>query len=128
MDPRDTYRNSSTTTTKMPAAISTALGAIIMKAPRPVATPLPPWNFSQTGNMCPTTADNAARAIASYGLVASTRPERYAASATAAEPFNASRTSVITPSTGDLRETFVAPMFPLPLWRTSSPWKMRTRR
>jgi len=31
-------------------------------------------------------------------------------------------------STGDLRETFVAPMFPLPLWRTSSPRKRRTSR
>ena len=32
------------------------------------------------------------------------------------------------PSAGDLRETLVAPILPLPILRTSSPRKMRTRR
>ncbi len=35
-------------------------------------------------------------------------------SATAADPLSASRSSVHTPSSGDLRETLVAPMLPLP--------------
>ena len=36
-------------------------------------------------------------------------------------PLAASRRRVAMPSTGDLRATLVAPMFPLPLARTSSP-------
>ena len=47
---------------------------------------------------------------------------------TAADPLSASSKSVRTPRAGDLRETLVAPMLPLPLRRTSSPRKMRTSR
>ena len=42
-----------------------ARGAATRKTPKPVATPLPPRKCSHTGNMCPSTAETAARACAS---------------------------------------------------------------
>jgi hypothetical protein len=112
-------------------------------APRLVATPLPPRNSSQIGNMCPTTAkrapvaatgtrfgDDAGR-IWRHGIwETGTRSEsgvlRITATSTAPDPFNASSSRVNPPSTGDLRATLVAPILPLPVRRTSSPRKMRT--
>ena len=47
-----------------PMAASAAQGAATRKTPKPVATPLPPRNPSQTGNMWPSTAKSAARASA----------------------------------------------------------------
>src|ERR1051326_7380711 len=62
MDPSEIYRKKKTTITKIAAAQRTALGAIMAKAPSPVATPLPPRNFSQMGNMWPRMAQRAASA------------------------------------------------------------------
>src|SRR5689334_5001885 len=62
IDPREIYRKKKTTITKIAAAQRTAFGAIMAKAPSPVATPLPPRNFSHTGNMWPRMAHKAPRA------------------------------------------------------------------
>src|SRR6185437_1117539 len=64
MEARDTYRNKAATARKMAIQMTTDLGARRMKDPSPVATPLPPRNFSQTGKIWPTTENNAAAAAA----------------------------------------------------------------
>src|ERR1700722_20633964 len=116
---------------KTTAAASTAFGAIGRNEPSPVATPLPPRNFSQTGNTWPMTANSAEHAAHESTLQA--QIERLDSDvttfcdiirmvmATAGNLFSASNSSGRIPRAGDLRETLVAPMFPLPLWRTSSP-------
>src|ERR1041385_3799567 len=63
MDASDTKRMTSKTMKKMMSEAATAMGSSARNAPVAVATPLPPWNRSQTGNMCPTTATSAAKAI-----------------------------------------------------------------
>jgi hypothetical protein len=52
---------------------------------------------------------------------------KYAVRATAAKPLSASRIRVRTPNSGDDRATFVAPIFPLPAFRISSPRNELTR-
>ena len=51
-------------TKKTEMAARAAQGAAARKTPKPVATPLPPWKRSQTGNTWPRTAQRAARASA----------------------------------------------------------------
>src|SRR5258706_14117579 len=59
-EPSETYRKMATTSTNIPTMHNIDLGAIATNEPKPVATPLPPRNFNQTGNKCPSTAKNAA--------------------------------------------------------------------
>ena len=120
-DARDTNRNAASIITNTAIASKTAFGVSRKKEPRPVATPLPPRKRSQIGNMWPLTAASAATnaTVRLPGQSAIAIP-------TAASPFTTSRTSVRTPSFGDVRATFVAPIFPLPVVRTSAPRNART--
>src|SRR5215510_12437196 len=96
---------------------SVAHGAMARKTPSPVATPLPALNFNHTGKQCPTTA-SAAAAATIHEVPAS--PVSHRATNTAAAPFNTSSASVATPAAlPALRETFVAPVPPLPVSRMS---------
>ena len=84
-----------------------------ISTPNPVATPLPPLNFSQTGNMWPTTA---ATPQTSMPKSPSTKPP----SNTAATPFTASSSNVAAASPRrPVRNTLVAPMLPEPILRMS---------
>src|SRR5208282_5472286 len=95
------------------AAAATASQQIGRKTPRPVATPFPPLNFSQTGNMCPITARTAA-AIIQRALPPVQRP----AIQTDRQPFPASKSRVRVPASAPaLGATLAAPILPLPLER-----------
>ena len=61
-EPSETYRVIPTTIRNAIRTTSTDLGASATKTPSPVATPLPPLNFSQMGYMWPRMANRAARA------------------------------------------------------------------
>ena len=63
MEASETKRTVRRTMKKMMSDAATAIGSSARNAPVAVATPFPPWNRSQTGNMCPTTATSAANAI-----------------------------------------------------------------
>src|ERR1043165_3210050 len=56
----DTKRKIINVAAKIPIAARLAFGASNAKEPSPVATPLPPLNFNQTGNIWPRTANSAA--------------------------------------------------------------------
>jgi hypothetical protein len=106
------------------SATSAATGSSTAKAPRPVATPLPPCSPSQAGNTWPTTAAEAASACATRSSGASRR-----AIATASAPFATSSPSASAPAPlPALRSTSVAPTLPLPTWRTSRTPKARATR
>ena len=49
IDPSDTYRVIQTVRRNSPAATAVANGERTLKTPAATATPLPPWNRSQTG-------------------------------------------------------------------------------
>src|SRR5438477_12155823 len=66
IEARDTYLNNNRTATKTSIAPRTASGTRARNAPTPVATPLPPRNFSHMGNMCPNTTKKAATATVVY--------------------------------------------------------------
>jgi hypothetical protein len=77
-----------------------------------VAMPLPPLNFSQTGNMWPSTAPTAA-------ATAGTGPSR-PHTMTATKPFSPSSSRVAAASVLlPVRSTLVAPMLPEPILRMS---------
>ena len=88
---------------------STVFGTITAKAPNPVATPFPPRNFSQMGNMWPTMAMKRGQ-TQQDGLAW----EEDAGEGHCRQSFGASSSSVSIPKAGEVRETFVAPMLPLP--------------
>src|SRR5437660_8998826 len=101
-------------TPQVAAPARAAQGASASETPKPVATPLPPRNLSQTGKQCPRTAPTA-QAVGSQA--ASPR-----ARATGTKPFRASRASVAAAALFPAaRATLVAPMFPEPTVRTSLP-------
>jgi len=56
IDEIDTIRVSPTMTNHVPSAHAAGIGVTAKKTPTLVATPLPPWNPSQTGQLCPSTA------------------------------------------------------------------------
>jgi len=143
----DMYRVRKAISRKTMTIARVALGARARNAPRAVATPFPPRNLSQRGNMCPRIANVAATAartstiggsgvhacsgklgaLESIQSMTSGRLISIAA-ATAANPFKASSSRVAIPNAGDVRATLVAPMLPLPVARTSVPRKNRTSR
>src|ERR1700756_4856633 len=63
VDPSEMRRDSATITTKMITATRTDGGLNLRNDPSAVATPLPPRNRSQTGNMWPMMATRADAAI-----------------------------------------------------------------
>src|SRR5438445_6516 len=63
MEPSETYRKLSVTSSHTSAAGSTASGTIRRNAPRPVATPLPPRNPRKTDQQLPMTAATAEAAM-----------------------------------------------------------------
>src|SRR5215475_1063068 len=104
---------------KTARAANAAHGVIAKKTPRPVATPLPALNFNHTGKQCPATASAAAAATIQD---VPDSPFNNRATSTAAAPFKTSSASVATPAAlPALRETFVAPVPPLPTSRISAP-------
>ena len=87
------------------------------KIPKYVATPFPPLNFSHTGKICPKNTTRQDKLINSgkYFIVMITG--KY--------PFNISKAKVKIASTlFPVRKTFVAPIFPEPIFLTSFPWKV----
>ena len=85
-----------------------------MKTPTPVATPLPPRNFSQTGKQWPRTAADAATAArtGSSKILSARKAGR--------NPFRMSMSATGTASFQPFkRRTFVAPVARLPNWRIS---------
>src|SRR5213596_3342505 len=60
IDASETMRVATMTMAKTISPAPRAFGSMARNAPVAVATPLPPWNFSQTGNMCANTAITAA--------------------------------------------------------------------
>ena len=148
MLPKETYRATAKTMANKRSESSRHFGASATNAPAAVATPLPPLKRSHTGNMCPRSAQKAATAASrkivrlsiicgeeSYRLAGTSPtvkrrdPANHNANSNATQPFNASRIKVATASPFEpVRATLVAPMFPLPVLRTSCPRKMRTSR
>src|SRR3989442_2143 len=102
------------TASKLPPTIQSTAKS----TPRAVATPLPPLNRRNTGNMCPRMA--APPAASSHSLPAA--PRRCWATSTASAPFPMSPISVTIPAAlpATLR-TLVNPMFRLPASRGSIP-------
>ena len=96
--------------------------------PSEVATPLPPLNRSQIGKLWPRMHAVAA-AVAVHAGSPLNRIAIHRATSTEATPFNTSRTNTGSPyRQPQTRHTFVAPMFPLPCCRMSSPFIRDTRR
>src|SRR5438132_1522839 len=87
----------------------TPLGASPTQEPSPVATPLPPRNFSHTGEVWPRIAKKAAVAASTYGGSTQRWPTDNAI-ATGTNPFRASSTRVAMPRAGDFRDTLSAPL------------------
>ena len=58
--PREEYRNNATTMTQVIPDNIPIIQENPTITPKVVATPLPPLNLSQTGNMCPATTQNPA--------------------------------------------------------------------
>src|SRR6266700_2949000 len=121
IEPRATSRNTARTSRKTTSANTMPLGVSIKNDPSPVATPFPPLKRSHSGKICPA----AAAKPATKGIMG-WPGKRTEAAHTAPNPFMASSNSVTTPSAGDIRATFVAPMLPLPVVRTSAPRQART--
>src|SRR5581483_2188694 len=121
IDASETQRQAAKTTPKTSTAQPVAAGTRTASAPSAVATPLPPANRSVTGKTWPATAATAAAAgAASPGT---------SATATGTAPFAASASSVSAPRRPPaVRATLLAPMFPLPLRRTSTPARRARRR
>src|SRR5262249_5086107 len=84
----ETMRVARMTMAKTSSPAPSAFGSMARNAPVAVATPLPPWNFSQTGNMCASTAMTAAsvtqNAVERSGALHSGRATIHRATATAA--------------------------------------------
>src|SRR5208282_5545378 len=116
MEETETNRLRARTTAKTPMAAKAAIGETTRKTPKPVATPLPPRNLSQTGNMWPRTAQRAANASAvRKGTEGIQSEASQAPSQTAAQPLRTSRIKVAAPRPlPPARSTLVAPMLPLP--------------
>src|SRR5207245_4700835 len=98
-----------------------ALGASSAKQPNPVATPLPPRNFSHTGKMCPRIANNAANPASTTDGVEDHGAIQLRAMTTAPKPLNPSSRRVTMPRTGDVRATLVAQIFQLLFCRLYDP-------
>ena len=119
-EPTETILLNQTTTRKITAAHKTAAGANARNTPAPVATPLPPRNPSQTGKIWPNSAAIAAADKIRLTAVGCRSFSRLSATTTATNPFNASNINVNTPAALPARrETFVAPVPPEPVSRTS---------
>src|SRR5260370_16052328 len=93
--PSETYRKARARTKNSTTMHKMDFGVSKIKAPRLVATPLPPRNFSQTGNRWPSTAKNAAVVMKSCwcGPLNSTR-----ATGPQPEPLPPQETRAQTPS------------------------------
>src|SRR5438445_13428888 len=118
-EPSETYRQNQTTNAKRINAATIASGHSAPKIPAAVATPLPQQTLNQDGKQCQSNAKNPAMTMTPASPCI-TRP----ASHTASHPLPASNARVSTPGNGPAtRATFVAPIFPLPVLRTSAPPK-----
>src|SRR5580700_4208744 len=95
IEPSEEYLQNATTRNHRITAAITASRQIGRNTPRLVATPFPPLNPSQTGNMCPTTAAIAAAVIQRALLLPSAQR---LAIRTAAYPLAASRSKVRRPA------------------------------
>jgi hypothetical protein len=127
IEPNDTYRVKNTIATNKTPAHNKATGASMANTPTPVATPLPPRNLNHTGKICPTIT--AIAAAVTIHAACEDGPAKTIAHSTATAPFNASSTSVEIPAPLPARrETFVAPVPPDPVSRTSAPTYFRTIR
>ena len=117
----DANRNTPSTPAKMTVHRSTAMGEMARKAPKPVATPLPPRNFRKTGKQCPAITSTTASAIGCA------EPEvSRSATRTARKPLPASSKKVDAAVRNPAaRKTLVAPILPLPVERMS--WPPRSR-
>lgn len=134
IEPSETYRVANTISRKTIPEAPKASGASTRKTPTPVATPLPPRNPNQTGNIWPMTTKTAAaatqRALESEAALEKTgMPRIDRANNTAAVPLQASSNNVKTPAPLPARrETFVAPVPPDPVSLMSAPESARTIR
>ena len=126
---KPTYRLTTTTATHTTTA--TPIGTVITGhkpsiAPKPVATPFPPLNPSQTGYICPmiVVAATPNQHHETPRLISSvpTAPIALPAANTGKNPFNASKIKQLTPhAIPNERPRLVAPMFPLPTSRRLTP-------
>jgi hypothetical protein len=100
----------------MGKAIASVSGAAASSAPKPVAMPLPPLKPIIGEKVCP-------RIAATPTRIASTSPApARVASQVGRKPFSASSISTVRPTFApSTRNTFVAPMLPLPTLRMSTP-------
>src|SRR5262249_2001157 len=123
IEARETYLKDVTTISHTSTVGAVAQGVRARKAPKPVATPLPPRNRRNTGQQLPTTASTAPAAAPPGG---GARPR---AALTATNPLPASPASVrAAASLPSVLSTLVAPMFPLPARRMSRPPDARATR
>ena len=107
----DEYLNKKAITSHVKMHISPTIQSIASNVAMPVATPLPPLNFSHGGKQCPRTAASPQIAARSAFAI---RPMI----STASPPFSASASKVATASPfRPVLSTFVAPIFPEPIWR-----------
>ena len=116
IEANETIRETPKISTKAVATHKAAPGQSPSRTPNPVATPLPPRKRRNTGKTFPATAANAA-APDTHGAAPSDR-----ARTTGSSPLARSPASVRTPRRlPAVRATLVAPMFPFPSARTSTP-------
>src|ERR1700737_3663960 len=115
-------RKSLKSTSQVSAPASAAAHESPSETPRPVATPLPPRNPSQTGKQWPSTAATAQAAARASWLANGAGSASVRDQSTGARPFTASRISVAAAAPlPAARATLVAPMLPEPTARTSFP-------
>ena len=121
MEATDAYRVRKNTTIQSAAARSPTMGATPRIVPPAVATALPPVsNRRKIGLACPTIAAPPASTPASD-------PATCVATSAGTSPFAMSKSMTGTPyRQPNARQTFVAPMLPLPVLRMSSPRSART--
>ena len=112
IDDNDEYLNIKDTTTQVKINKKLSCNDRANKIPRYVATPFPPRNLSQIGNMCPkkTIIHDKCKNSGKY----------FSVMITGKYPFNISNKRVrIAKNLFPVRRTFVAPIFPDPIFLIS---------
>ncbi|MNP50341.1 hypothetical protein D3C76_1446010 [compost metagenome] len=121
-EPRDTYFVITIATMAIMPAISAGQNASVAMTPIVVAMPFPPRKWKYSGQLCPIMA-----AIPQATATHVPQPPAQVPSQTAAIPFSTSRTSTrIAGPFPITRSVLVAPAFPLPYCRISTPLSSRT--
>ena len=122
IEPSETILVSAINTSPKTKQISPICQFVVSNTPTAVATPLPPLNLKNTGNVCPIITNIPASCISNGVLAPLAIFPISNASNIATTPFNISQTNVIAAAAfPTVLNILVVPAFPLPFSLTSNP-------